>query len=75
MTRKDALKRLHGLAPQVEEHLEKIRNHPSGRDVPHWVKEIESWIWQMEAALPYVGKKTAGDWSRRIKGWKGLLGS
>ncbi len=74
MTRKRALKRLDGLAPRVEEHLEKIHAEPSSGDVPHWVKEVESWIRQMEEMLPHVGQKTAEEWAHRIDAWKRQLG-
>jgi hypothetical protein len=74
MKRKDALKRMRGLAPQIEEHLDKICNDPSSRDVPHWVKEIESWIRQIESLLPYVGERTAEYWGRRIEGWRRGVG-
>ena len=75
MRRKDALRRLNGLSPQVEEHLGKIRDNPSGPDVPHWVTEIENWIRQMEAVLPYVGDKTAAEWTARIEQWNNKRGN
>ncbi len=75
MNRKDALKRFQGLRPRVEEHLEKIRDHPASQDRPHWVKEVESWARQIEALLPHVGKRTAADWNRDIENWKGQLGN
>ena len=59
MRRKQALARLNGLAPRVEEHLAKIRNEPLSRDAAHWKKEVESWLSQMENLLPHVGRKTA----------------
>lgn len=75
MNRKDALKRLNGLAPQVEEHLAKIAADPNSRDASHWVKEINSWIRQMERILPDTGDKTAEEWRAQIAGWKDQLGS
>jgi hypothetical protein len=74
MSRKDALKRLNGLAPRVEEHLQKIANSPASRDVPHWTGEIEGWISQMEDVLPHVGDKTSAEWLARIAEWKAKLG-
>jgi hypothetical protein len=72
--RKDALKRLNGLAPQVEKHLAKIADDPHNQDVPHWVKEINSWIEQMESILPDIGAKTSAKWRERIAGWRAQLG-
>jgi hypothetical protein len=74
MNRKDALKRLNGLAPQVEQHLDKIRDNLSSQDVPHWTREVEGWIRQIETMLPDIGQRTADDWVRRIEGWKKRLG-
>ncbi len=74
MNRKRALKRLDGLAPVVEEHLDKIRNNPASQDVPHWTREVEGWICQIEALLPHLGQKTADGWASRIEGWKQRLG-
>jgi hypothetical protein len=74
MKRKGALKRLQGLAPIVEAHLDKIRDNPSSRDVPHWTHEIVEWMRQMEALFPDVGQRTAEDWMRRIEDWKRRLG-
>jgi hypothetical protein len=63
------------LAPQIEEHLAKIEADPQSRDVPHWVKEINSWIGQMERIIPDTGDKTAEQWRARIDEWKARLGS
>jgi hypothetical protein len=75
MRRKDVLRRLNGLAPRVEEHLDKISADPSGRDVPHWRSEVESWVRQVEEMLSHVGAKTAKEWARRIDGWRRRLGA
>jgi len=40
--RKQALKHLEGLAPRVQEHLERIATSPESQDVPHWRTEIQS---------------------------------
>ena len=74
MSRKDALKRLNGLAPRVEEHLQKIADNPASRDVPHWIGEINHWIKQVERMLPHAGNKTAAEWTARIAEWKVRLG-
>jgi hypothetical protein len=73
MNRKDALKRINGLAPQIEKHLAKIADDPDSRDVPHRVKEIHSWITHIEQLLPDVGDRTSQEWQRRIAGWKDQL--
>ena len=75
ISRKKALKLLHGYAPRVEEHVQKIANDPASRDVPHWLHEAKSWISQMEDVLPHVGRKTAGEWQRRIAKWQASLGN
>ena len=75
MTRKRALKRLQGLAPQVEAHLEKIRQNPTSREAPHWRKEADVWIQQMENMLPYVGRNTREEWEQRIENWRHETGS
>lgn len=75
MSRKDALRRLNGLAPRIDDHLEKISDDPTGREVPHWSVEINSWIKQMEAVLPQVRGKTAAAWAAQIAEWKAKLGS
>jgi hypothetical protein len=74
MSRKDALKRLNGLAPRLEEHLQKITSNPASLDVPHWIGEINHWIKPMENLLPHAGDKTAAEWAVRIAGWKARLG-
>ena len=74
ISRKDALKRWKGLAPQVEEHLQKIADNPASRDIPHWTAEINHWITQMENMLPHAGDKTAAEWAARIAEWKVRLG-
>ncbi len=75
MSRKKALQRLNGLAPKVEEHLNKIRDEPGSQDVLHWTGEIDSWIDQIEAVLAHVGGKTSAEWVARIEQWKAKLGA
>lgn len=75
MSRKDALKRLNGLLPRVEEHLGKIANDPESRNVTHWIKEINAWIEQMEDVLTHVGDKTSAEWLAKIAAWKTKLGN
>lgn len=48
MPRKQALKILLGLLPQVEEHLRVIAEEPKSRAISHWRQEIRSWLTQME---------------------------
>jgi hypothetical protein len=57
MSRADALKRLNGLAAKVEDHLAKLAQSPASRDVPHWRREINNWIRQMEEVLPMRARK------------------
>ena len=72
--RKQALKRLHGLAKRVREHLEYLANEPAAQAVSHWRQEIRGWLEQMEGVLPHVGKKTARDWQRYIAEWHQAVG-
>ena len=74
MSRKDALRRLDALAPQVEKHLQKIASNPGSRDVAHWQAEIRAFLDQMESAVPHVGKKTCATWAERIAEYRRLLG-
>jgi len=75
MPRKAALKRLAGLAPQVEAHLAKIEQAPTSLSVPHWRKEVDNWLRHMEVLLPHVGARTAADWEVRIAEWRARLGT
>jgi hypothetical protein len=74
LSRKAALIRLEGLAPEVEIHLAKIARSPGSRDVAHWRHEIVTWLRDMEAVLPAVGKKTGSEWEKRIQIWRQALG-
>jgi poly(3-hydroxyalkanoate) synthetase len=74
ISRRDALKRLEGLALVVEGHLDKIVNQPRSSSVRHWRHEVETWIEQVEAVLPAVGKKTAETWHARIRRWNEIIG-
>ena len=74
ISRKTALKRLGGLSAQVEEHLAKIAENPASAGVPYWQGEIRSWLSQMEAVMPNVGKKTGREWSELIGRWRATLG-
>jgi hypothetical protein len=70
MSRKKALERLGGLAPRIEEHLDKITSDPASQDAPHWTREVKSWIQQVESLLPHVGRKTSAKWWAKIADWK-----
>jgi hypothetical protein len=72
--RQQALKRLEGLAPQVEEHLAKIATNPTSRDVPHWKTEIRAFLGEMERLAPHTGRKTGEEWAAKIAEWRRLLG-
>lgn len=74
LSRKLALKRMTGLAAQIEEHLEKIVEDPSRREVRHCVHEVQAWIEQIEALLDHVGARTAAEWQARIDEWRERLG-
>ena len=69
ISRKDALRRLAGLAPRIVEHLEYLTEQPDSRDVSHWKHEIRNWIAQMEEVLHAVGKKTEAKWREQINAW------
>jgi len=71
--RKDALKRLNGLALQVKAHLGKLIANRESRDVPHWKAEVAAWLGQMESLSSHVGKKTGTEWANSIKHWKAQL--
>lgn len=73
ITRKDALRRLAGLAPRVIEHLEYLAEEPDSQDVPHWKHETRNWITQMEEVLHAVGKKTGAQWRDQINAWLARL--
>jgi hypothetical protein len=70
MKRKDALKRLRGLASQVKYHLEKMAANPKTREFPKWKREVRGWLMQMEELLHLIGKKTATEWVDIIAIWK-----
>jgi hypothetical protein len=65
--RKNALQRLKGLRPRVEEHLREIARMPEHREVHHWRMEVRNWLSHMEAMLRHLGEKTAGEWAQWIE--------
>lgn len=71
--RKTALKRLIGLAPMIEAHLELLDQEPNSTAVLHWKAEIRSWLRQMNDVLPHVGGRTARVWQDRLEAWASLL--
>jgi hypothetical protein len=70
ISRQDALKRLNGLAAQVQEHLKYLAEEPESVAFFHWKNEAENWLNQMEAVLPHVGKKTGAHWAEQIARWR-----
>lgn len=70
ISRKAALRRLNGLVPQLETHLEKLDAEPNCEAVDHWKAEIESFLSGMEDMLPHVGQQTAKIWAERIAEWR-----
>jgi hypothetical protein len=74
ISRKQALKKLEGLRPQVEQHLGKMEAEPDSPSVDHWREEVRTWLRDMERALPHVGQKTAEEWARQIDALRQRLG-
>lgn len=66
ISRKGALRRLNGLFPQLETHLDKLAAEPNCEAVNHWKGEIEVFLSDMEDLLPHVGQRTAKIWGERI---------
>jgi hypothetical protein len=73
LTRKQALKTLEGLVPQVERHLQRILEFPGHSSRCKWASEVLGWLSQMEEVLPHVGKKTAVQWQGRIDAYRATL--
>ena len=73
ISRKDALKRLNGLALRVREHLHFLEEEPDSQDAAHWRGETRSWLDQMEAMLVHVGKTTGAHWAEKIAQWRSEL--
>jgi hypothetical protein len=73
ISRKKAIKRLEGLAGRVEEHLVKLHDFPGDESAPHWKRELNGWVRQMEEVLPCLGKKTAEAWAKRFSDWKARI--
>jgi hypothetical protein len=69
ITRKKALERIKGLENAVLYHL---NDHipsaigTSPQDIPHWRKEVNSFLDQMDALAEHVGVKTGAQWRARI---------
>jgi len=64
------MKRLQGLAAQVEQHVAKLNANPSSSARHHWIAEVKSWIVQMKEMIPTVGRKTGAAWNGRISTWE-----
>ena len=71
--RKDALRRLRSLLPEVDKHLNSIASEPDATWVGHWMHEARNWLQQMEAMLNHVGKKTSAEWRAIIEIRKATL--
>jgi hypothetical protein len=69
MSRKEALKRVQGLALRVEEHLNKLESRPDHLASSHWRHEVRNWLRQIGEALPALGGRTAEEWSERLRDW------
>jgi hypothetical protein len=65
--RRDALKRLSGLAPRVEEHLDWLNQERTGFPDDHWISEVSGWLEQMRDMLPHIGRRTGEEWTQRIE--------
>src|SRR5688572_26031961 len=70
ISRKQALRRLEGLARAAAQHLEihipaLIGEHPE--NVPHWREEFSAWFAEMQRLTRHVGKRTAQHWNERIE--------
>lgn len=74
LSRKQAIKRMLGMLPQIEEHLAKLAADPANSACRHWLQETNGWINQIETMLPAVGTKTAEEWQGRIEEWRQRLG-
>jgi hypothetical protein len=67
--RKKALERLGGLEELVLYHLD---DHipatmlQSPQDIPHWRKEVNAFLDQMDALAGHDGERTGAEWRARI---------
>lgn len=68
--RRNALKRLNGLAIRVQGHLQKLADTPDSPAAMHWIHETRNWLSQMERVLSQLGKRTSERWARQIANWK-----
>jgi hypothetical protein len=71
--RKDALKRLRSLLPEIDKHIQALTLEPNDTAVAHWKHESRNWLIQMEEMLPHVGKKTSAKWRAIIEDRKAKL--
>jgi RHS repeat-associated protein len=74
ISRQQSLKRIEGLASQVQEHLRKIAADPASKAVPHWQREVRAFVGEIERLIPNVGKKTGADWTERVAAWLREIG-
>jgi hypothetical protein len=71
ITRKQALNRIEGLVPQIEEHVRKLTESPHDEAAGHWRAELRSWLAEVRQLLTHVGKRTAARWEPRLQAWEG----
>jgi Domain of unknown function (DUF4157) len=74
ISRQQALNRMQGLTPRIEEHLAKIAADPRSQAVSHWRTEIHAWLGEIERLIPHVGKKTGAEWRSIVAEWRRRLG-
>jgi hypothetical protein len=71
--RKDALKRLGSLLPEIDKHIQALTSEPKNTAVAHWKHECRNWLIQIEEMLPHVGKKTSAKWRAIVEDRKAKL--
>jgi hypothetical protein len=70
VSRKQALKHIHGLSAQIEIHLAKLEAGAADASAAHWRAEVEHWIVQVLDAAKVVGKRTEGQLRQQVLAWR-----